>query len=820
MTTLARLMVDVGVDEKGVSRGIEKTRAHFARMQKNADDDGNKVGTRFATALTNSLRKTLTPSVTAIATGLSAQITGAMAAGLVSGVTKMVHGIGAALALLPSIAATAGIAVGTVALALKGMGDALKAGLEGDLEKFNEAMAKLAPSAQSVVREILGAKGAFDRLRLTVQGNFFAPLVGAVSALAALYLPMLTGVLGGVASALGRAAAGVVAFLTTPSVFARITTAVGQMGQAIANIAAGIPNLVRAFLPLVTVGASFLPGLTGGFEAATARLARFMEQAERTGRLRTFIQGGIDALRSLWETTKQVGRILGNIGEIGRIVFEKIGMPAGTLLDTIERLTEKAAAFFRTGEGDSALSKALDLAGRFADSFFGSMQKIGEMLAPILPQIGEFVTAFVNFKFALLEAMAPIVKILGEKVLPILTAILNWAAESEPVMLGFLGALGAKWAYSGTQAAIAATKTVAAGVSMVASALATTATVIAQIALQGAKWAWLGIQAMLHAAKIAAAWLISMGPIALIIVAVVALVAFMVKNWDKIKEVITGAARAVLDWLKKNWPLVLAILTGPIGAIVIAIVKNWDKIWSITTKVFGAIGGFFGEVVGTIARTLGSIPGTVWDIIVKIAGFIGKLPRMVWDGLKKLGSILWDVVKGAFNLAVDAVKWGIDTIIWFLKWVPSMAWEAMKGLGDTIWDVIKGAINGVIGLINWFIKLWNDLKFPELSAGGSWGIPKVTIGGWNLPNIPLIPKLADGGIATRATLGIFGEAGPEAIMPLDRLEDFMAPMAAPGGAQVTLTLDFIGADTEIGRALRKMIRVEGGGNVQMAFGRG
>lgn len=36
-----------------------------------------------------------------------------------------------------------------------------------------------------------------------------------------------------------------------------------------------------------------------------------------------------------------------------------------------------------------------------------------------------------------------------------------------------------------------------------------------------------------------------------------------------------------------------------------------------------------------------------------------------------------------------------------------------------------------------------------------------------------IPRLAEGGIATRATLGIFGEAGPEAIMPLDKLKDFV-----------------------------------------------
>ena len=39
--------------------------------------------------------------------------------------------------------------------------------------------------------------------------------------------------------------------------------------------------------------------------------------------------------------------------------------------------------------------------------------------------------------------------------------------------------------------------------------------------------------------------------------------------------------------------------------------------------------------------------------------------------------------------------------------------------------------------------------------------------------IQAIPKFAEGGIVTSATLGLFGEAGPEAVMPLDRLSDFV-----------------------------------------------
>lgn len=41
--------------------------------------------------------------------------------------------------------------------------------------------------------------------------------------------------------------------------------------------------------------------------------------------------------------------------------------------------------------------------------------------------------------------------------------------------------------------------------------------------------------------------------------------------------------------------------------------------------------------------------------------------------------------------------------------------------------------------------------------------------------IQSIPEFAEGGIVTQATLGVFGEAGPEAVMPLDKLEEFISP---------------------------------------------
>jgi SLT domain-containing protein len=77
-----------------------------------------------------------------------------------------------------------------------------------------------------------------------------------------------------------------------------------------------------------------------------------------------------------------------------------------------------------------------------------------------------------------------------------------------------------------------------------------------------------------------------------------------------------------------------------------------------------------------------------------------------------------------------------------------------------MWDGITQAFKAAI---NWIIDGWNRLAFaiPGFDLG------PVHFDGFRL-DIPDIPRLAAGGIVTRPTLALIGEAGPEAVIPLGR----------------------------------------------------
>jgi hypothetical protein len=198
------------------------------------------------------------------------------------------------------------------------------------------------------------------------------------------------------------------------------------------------------------------------------------------------------------------------------------------------------------------------------------------------------------------------------------------------------------------------------------------------------------------------------------------------------------------------------------------------------------------------------VAGLVWFFTETETG--QKIVQAAWAGIKLAISFVtdwwqntalpflttgWEVIKAAFNQGKQTVTnvmnviWGAikkvwewspiglvvsnwDAIVGFVKGLPAKIGSAAVGMWDGISDAFRGALNKVI-------RWWNDfkveLKVPDNALTNAIGLAGAgfTI---NTPNIPL---LADGGIVTRATLAMVGEGrGPEAVVPLDRLGEFVS----------------------------------------------
>ena len=227
-------------------------------------------------------------------------------------------------------------------------------------------------------------------------------------------------------------------------------------------------------------------------------------------------------------------------------------------------------------------------------------------------------------------------------------------------------------------------------------------------------------------------------PIILIVAGIIALIAVIVLAWqhsETFRDIVTGAFDAVLDVIMGVWHWVQ---------------DNWPLLLAIIT------------------------------------GPIGIATLLIIDN--------WQKIKDGFSAVYNWIVSVAGNIFTFITGIPGKISGALSGMWDFIWHEFRDALNKVIG---W----WNDLHFPSFT------IPVVhvpllgdigggTIGVCELPNIT---KFAAGGVVTRATLGIFGEAGPEAIIPLDR---------AGFGTTVNLYVDVppTANPAETGRAVASALR--------------
>lgn len=197
----------------------------------------------------------------------------------------------------------------------------------------------------------------------------------------------------------------------------------------------------------------------------------------------------------------------------------------------------------------------------------------------------------------------------------------------------------------------------------------------------------------------------------------------------------TGAFGAVLAFATS--PITLIILAiGALIAIIYLLVSNWDLVKEKTIEVVESMKDKFKDVAQ-------------WFSDVVINPIIDRFKLWFSDI-----TAVFENVKGIFNGIISFVK-NVFTGNWRGAWedVVSIFSNIFEGIGN----ILKIPLNFIIDNFNTMIAGLNKLKIPD------W-VPE--LGGKGV-NIPTIPRLATGGVVDSATLAIIGEAGKEAVVPLE-----------------------------------------------------
>jgi hypothetical protein len=119
---------------------------------------------------------------------------------------------------------------------------------------------------------------------------------------------------------------------------------------------------------------------------------------------------------------------------------------------------------------------------------------------------------------------------------------------------------------------------------------------------------------------------------------------------------------------------------------------------------------------------------------------------------------------------------------------------------NTVIGFFAGMVNAAIGAVNAIISAYNSIPLlPDLPKAPTVPVPQLgKTSNTPAPGRMSIPRMAEGGIVSSPTLALIGEAGPEAVVPLDR-------MATGGGVTINVT-GGLATSAEIGESVVNALR--------------
>ena len=520
-----------------------------------------------------------------------------------------------------------------------------------------------------------------------------------------------------------------------------------------------------------------------GLEQISAGYAIMTAKGIATAESTTYMNS---MLNELGKSSTKVGQALKE--ETGKSFQELVaeGKSVGDVLQIVKDHADKSGVAFNELWGSAEAGKAgLTLLSDGAESFNAmakdmtastgatgeAMEKLETPSQKAKVAINELKNAGITLGQTALSALAPLIDKVSQSVEKLTTWFNNLSPGIQQIILivlAFITALGPVLIVIGKIISSVGT------IMTIAPAIVSVISVI--------KGAVMALNAVLMA-----------NPIILIITLIVALVGALVYAYnhcetfrnivnsvfEKVKEVVGGVVSALVTFFTETIPNAFQSLKDKISPILETIKTVFETIWNGIVTVVSTCINTVKTVITTVINVIQTVITTVWNAIKTVT-------TTVWNAIKTVIinpiKSAWETVKGV----IDTIKNTITTVWNGIKKVTTTVWNGIKkAIIDPIksaWDTVRDVVEKIKEKVkNIFkgIKPKLNISLPHISVQG--GEAPFGIGGrGRLPSFDVTwNKL--GAIFSKPTIfatdlgfqGV-GEAGPEAVAPIDVLQKYVA----------------------------------------------
>lgn len=214
---------------------------------------------------------------------------------------------------------------------------------------------------------------------------------------------------------------------------------------------------------------------------------------------------------------------------------------------------------------------------------------------------------------------------------------------------------------------------------------------------------------------------------------------------------------------------VVNVALPPLMSAITWILDNLNWLAPLLGSVIGLVAGITGAIklynaIVTVAKTV----QLAWNLALT-ANPIGIVIVAI-GALVTAFVVLWNKCEGFRNFFIG--MWEA------IKTAAKSAGEFIGGIFESIMNTVRGVINGIIKGINAAIGAINKISVTIPDWVPEFGGKTI---GFNLKTIPLLAK---GAVVDKPTLAMVGEAGKEAVMPLENNTSWINELANKIGGKL------------------------------------
>lgn len=271
---------------------------------------------------------------------------------------------------------------------------------------------------------------------------------------------------------------------------------------------------------------------------------------------------------------------------------------------------------------------------------------------------------------------------------------------------------------------------------------------------------------------------------------------YIIAAWEAIKSAVSTAINFVSNTIKTVFNAVSSFINTVWNGIKTAITAYLNSVKAVNTTIWNAIKA----VITTVLNAIKSVVTTVWNAI-------SSMTSSVFNTIKSVATSIWNGIKATIQSAVNNVQSVVSSVWNSIKSTTSSVFNSIKSTASSVWNGIKSAIQTPINAAKDAVKSAIDKMKSFFNF--SWSLPKlklphISISGKFSINPPSVPKFGiewykKGGIMEDPTLFginqitgramVGGEAGPEAIAPIDKLQDYVMAAVRAENGEVSDRLD-------------------------------